>query len=145
MAKSRLQLIQLTHSAYDAMAFLIEAEGKQVLYSGDIRTHGVKGGLYKNLPQNVDYLILEGTNIGKSSSNSKTEEDIKNQFIELFNKYPDRINYIWSSGQNIDRLVQIYGACRKAGKIFVADVYVANVLCETHKLNAKIPSPGIAF
>ena len=27
------------HSAYDAMAFLIEAEGKRILYSGDIRLH----------------------------------------------------------------------------------------------------------
>lgn len=128
------------HSAYDAMAFLIEAEGKQILYSGDIRTHGVKGSLYRNLPQNVDYLILEGTNIGKPESISKTEKEIKDQFVDLFKKYPDRINYVWCSGQNIDRLVQIYSACLKTGKIFVADVYVANVLFEIHELNAKIPS-----
>jgi len=129
------------HSAYDAMAFLIEAEGKQVLYSGDIRTHGVKGILYENLPQNVDYLILEGTNIGNSEYRSKTEKEIKDQFVELFKKYPERINYVWCSGQNIDRLVQIYIACLKTGKTFVADLYVANVLHEIHQLNPKIPSP----
>lgn len=129
------------HSAYDAMAFLIEAEGKQILYSGDIRTHGVKGSLYKNLPQNVDYLILEGTNIGKSESKSKTEKQIKDQFVKLFIKYQDRINYVWSSGQNIDRLVQIYSASLKTEKTFVADLYVANVLHEIHQLNPKIPSP----
>ena len=129
------------HSAYDAMAFLIEADGKQILYSGDIRTHGVKGSLYKYLPQNVDYLILEGTNIGKPESKSQTESEIKDQFVELFKKYPDRINYVWSSGQNIDRLVQIYVASLKARRTFVADLYVANVLHEIHQLNANIPSP----
>ena len=129
------------HSAYDAMAFLIEAGGKQILYSGDIRTHGVKGSLYKNLPQNVDYLILEGTNIDKSENKSKTEKQIKDQLVKLFKKYTDRINYVWSSGQNIDRLVQIYSACLKTGKTFVADLYVANVLHEIHLLNSNIPSP----
>ena len=39
------------HSAYGACAFLIECDGKRILYSGDIRLHGVKGVLYKNLPR----------------------------------------------------------------------------------------------
>ncbi|MCX6237339.1 MAG: MBL fold metallo-hydrolase [Bacteroidia bacterium] len=137
----KITAFTVDHSAYDAMAFLIEAEGKKILYSGDIRTHGVKGRLYEDLPQNVDYLILEGTNIGKSESISKTEKEIKDQFIALFKKYPDRINYVWSSGQNIDRLVQIYSASLKTGRTFVADLYVANVLYEIHQLNANIPSP----
>lgn len=137
----KITAFTVDHSAYDAMAFLIEAEGKKILYSGDIRTHGVKGSLYKNLPQNVDYLILEGTNIGKPEGRSKTEKEIKDQFVKLFKKYPDRINYVWSSGQNIDRLVQIYSASLKTGRTFVADLYVANVLYEIHLLNANIPSP----
>jgi ribonuclease J len=129
------------HSAYDAMAFLIEAGGKQILYSGDIRTHGVKGRLYKELPQNVDYLILEGTNIGSSDQESETETDIKNQFVDLFRKNPECINYVWCSGQNIDRLVAIYKSCLTTRKIFVSDVYVANAMHEIHLLNPKIPSP----
>jgi len=136
----KITAFTVDHSAYDAMAFLIEAEGKQILYSGDIRTHGVKGSLYKNLPQNIDYLILEGTNIGQPESISKTEKEIKDQFVDLFKKYPDRINYVWCSGQNIDRLVAIYKACLETGKTFVADIYVANVLFEIHELNKKIPS-----
>ncbi len=137
----KVTVFTVDHSAYDAMAFLIEAEGKQILYSGDIRTHGVKGSLYKILPQNVDYLILEGTNVGKSEYRNKTEKEIKDQFIKLFKKHPNRINYVWSSGQNIDRLVQIYIASLKTGKTFVADLYVANVLHEIHQLNPNIPSP----
>jgi ribonuclease J len=136
----KITAFTVDHSAYDAMAFLIEADGKQILYSGDIRKHSVKGSLYKNLPQNVDYLILEGTNISNKGTKVQTETDIKNQFIDLFDKYPDRINYVWCSGQNIDRLVAIYKACRETGKTFVPDVYVANVLFEIHELNPNIPS-----
>jgi len=128
------------HSAYDAMAFLIEADGKRILYSGDIRMHGVKESLYKNLPQDVDYLILEGTNMGNPECRNETELAVCTRFADLFLKYPDRINYVWCAGQNIDRLVQIYKACLKMGKIFVPDVYVANVLREIHEINKNIPS-----
>lgn len=31
------------HSAYDAYMFLIEAEGKRILYTGDFRRHGFRG------------------------------------------------------------------------------------------------------
>ena len=127
------------HSAYDAMAFLIEAEGKRILYSGDIRLHGPKSKLYKYLPKEVDYMILEGTNINNEVDNIRTEKDIEKEFLSIFLSTSDAINYVWCSGQNIDRLVALYRACLKSKKIMVVDVYVANVLKEIHGLNNKIP------
>ena len=32
--------IRVNHSAFDSYMFLIEAEGKRVLHTGDFRTHG---------------------------------------------------------------------------------------------------------
>ena len=81
------------HSAYGACAFLIECDGKRILYSGDIRLHGVKGVLYKNLPKDVDYLLLEGTNILRTKSNP-TERDIEKQFVEAFNDAPDALHLV---------------------------------------------------
>lgn len=127
----------IDHSAYDACALLVEVEGKRILYSGDIRTHGMKGILYKNLPVGVDVLLLEGTNIEKDKL-SKSERNIEEDFLKLFSE--DKLNYVWCSGQNIDRLVCIYRACLKTGKIFVVDVYVANILEEIHAINSKIPA-----
>ena len=136
--------IQLTaftvdHSAYDACAFLVEAEGKKLLYSGDIRMHGRKGILYKKLPQDVDYLLLEGTNIEKDRK-SKTEEEITQEFIDLFKESDDKLNFVWCSGQHIDRLTNIFKAAKKTGKTVVLDVYVAASLYEINKLNPNIPS-----
>jgi ribonuclease J len=130
------------HSAYDAYAFLIEAGGKSVLYSGDIRMHGIKGNLYRNLPQNVDCMILEGTNIFRDQK-SATDSKSYLKFYELFERSNESLslNLVWVSGQNIDRLVQIYKACRLSRKIMVVDFYLATCLAVINKINPNIMSP----
>jgi len=35
------------HSAFDSMAFLLEADGRRLLYSGDLRLHGREQGMAK--------------------------------------------------------------------------------------------------
>jgi len=135
------------HSAFDAYSFLVEADGKSLFYSGDFRSHGRKAKAFywftHNAPQNVDYLLLEGTTISRDNKAFKTEPEIENELIELF-KQQGKINLIYTSGQNIDRLTSIYRACKRIGKIFVVDVYVAKVLKELSKY-AGIPYPSENF
>jgi len=56
------------HSGFDAYGFLIECDGKRIYYTGDFRAHGRKEGIFRqfvnNPPPNVDYLLMEGTNLG---------------------------------------------------------------------------------
>lgn len=131
------------HSAFDSYSFLIEASGKSVFYSGDFRGHGRKGNAYKwfthNAPKNVDCLIIEGTTIGRATNKFKTETEIEQELTEIFRK-SDCINYIYTSSQNIDRIVSLYKACLKSGKNFVIDVYTANVLNVLSEF-AKLPNP----
>ena len=127
------------HSAYGACAYLIECDGKRILYSGDIRLHGVKGVLYKNLPKDVDYLLLEGTNILRVKSNP-TERDIENQFVEAFNEAPDALHLVWCSAKNIDRICALFRACIRCSRMLVLDPYTANVLAAVTQLNPKIPT-----
>jgi ribonuclease J len=135
------------HSAFDAYSFLVEADGKSIFYSGDFRSHGRKANAFKwfthNAPQNVDYLLIEGTNIGKDSKPSKTESEIEFDFANAFKK-KDKINLIYTSGQNIDRLVSIYRACLRTNKMLVVDVYVAKILKEL-SIFAQIPYPSVEF
>jgi ribonuclease J len=135
------------HSAFDAYSFLVEANGKSIFYSGDFRNHGRKAKVFKwfthNAPQNVDYLLLEGTTIGREGKPFKTENDIEDELTELF-KQPGKTNLIYTSGQNIDRIVSIYKACLKTDKILVVDVYLATILKELSKF-AKIPFPSKDF
>ncbi len=129
----------IDHSAYGACALLIEAEGKSVLYSGDVRLHGVKGVLYKQLPRKVDYMLLEGTNIAREQHNA-TERTIEEQFIDAFDDAPYALHLVWSSSKNIDRICALFRACLRRGKTFVIDPYTANVLATVAKINPKIPS-----
>jgi len=135
------------HSAFDAYSFLVEANGKSLFYSGDFRSHGRKAKAFywftHNAPQNVDYLLLEGTTISREHKGFKTESEIEDELIEVF-KQQGKINLIYTSGQNIDRLTSIYRACKRTGKMFVVDVYVAKVLKELSKY-AGIPYPSENF
>ena len=131
------------HSAYGACAYLIECDGKRILYSGDIRLHGVKGVLYKNLPKDVDFLLLEGTNILRAKNNP-TEREIENRFVETFNEAPDALNLVWCSAKNIDRICALFRACIRCGKTLVVDPYTANVLAAVAELNPKIPTATTA-
>jgi ribonuclease J len=135
------------HSAFDAYSFLVEANGKRLFYSGDFRSHGRKAKAFywftHNAPQNVDYLLLEGTTISRDNKPFKTEPEIEFELTELF-KQQGQINLIYTSGQNIDRLTSIYKACKRTGKIFVVDVYVAKVLKELSDF-AGIPYPSKDF
>lgn len=131
------------HSAYGACAFLIECDGKRILYSGDIRLHGVKGVLYKNLPKDIDYLLLEGTNVLRVGNNP-TERDIENQFVEAFNEAPDALHLVWCSAKNIDRICALFRACIRCGKTLAIDPYTANVLSAVAQLNPKIPTATTA-
>jgi ribonuclease J len=137
----------MDHSAFDAYAFLIEADGKTLFYSGDFRGHGRKNRAFQwfihNAPQNVDYLLLEGTQIERHTKQDKTESDIESELVSLFSE-GDKINLIYASGQNIDRLVSIYRACKRTGKLFVIDVYTACVLKEISSY-ASIPYPSTSF
>jgi ribonuclease J len=130
------------HSAFDSYSFLVEAEGKRIFYSGDFRSHGRKSKVYKwflhNAPKNIDYLLIEGTTIGRQRGNPKTEEDITVELTKLFKK-SSSINYIYTASQNIDRLVSIYRACLNSQKTFVVDIYTANVL-EALSDFARLPS-----
>lgn len=135
------------HSAFDSYSFLVEAEGKSIFYSGDFRGHGRKSKAFKwfiqNAPQSVDYLLLEGTSIGRSGEHFKNETCIENELVSLFTMN-GKSNLIYTSGQNIDRIVSIYRSCVRTNKTLVVDVYVATILKELSEF-AQIPYPSDGF
>jgi ribonuclease J len=130
------------HSGFDAVAYLIEADGKRLFYSGDFRGHGRKSILFDRMidkPLNsIDYLLLEGSMIGRDSAAVGTEEDIENKLYEQF-KESDDMFFIACSSQNVDRLVSVFRACAKSNRAFVIDPYTAMVLDRLKKISSGIP------
>lgn len=132
----------MDHSAYDAYGFLIEADGQRLFYSGDFRGHGRKASLFEALvaspPANIDVLMLEGTNIrsGGEPKACPTESEIELEFAEAF-RQTEGLSLVWTVGQNIDRLVTIFRAAKRAGRQLVIDYYTARILEATG--NPKLP------
>ena len=130
------------HSAFDALAFLIKADGRNVFYSGDFRGHGRKSILFKqmikNPVKNVDCLLMEGTMIGRGKQTYSDEQAIEKRITEVLEEHSN-ITFISLSSQNIDRIVSAYRACLKTGCIFVIDAYTAFVLEKLAKVSKGIP------
>jgi len=130
------------HSGFDALAFLIEAEGKRLFYSGDFRGHGRKHIVFdkiiKDPPKNIDYLLLEGSHIEETDGDYDTEEAVELGLVELLNN-KEKLYFIATSSQNIDRIVSIYRACKKTDRIFVIDPYTALILEATKSVSFAIP------
>lgn len=117
------------HSAYDAYMFLIEAEGKRILHTGDFRRHGFRGkGLIPTLTQyvgQVDVLIIEGTVLSRSDQAHQTEHELQNEFRQLLRQY--KFVFAICSSTNIDRTASLCQAT-PAGKTVVCDRYQKEVL-----------------
>lgn len=132
----------MDHSAIDAYAFLIEAEGKRIFYSGDFRAHGRKAKLFENLVKqpipNIDLLFLEGTMLQRSNDLFPDEKSVEHRIFEVIRNQKN-ISFIISSSQNIDRIVSAFNACRKAGKIMVIDIYTAWVLEQVRLVTKNVP------
>ena len=130
------------HSGFDALAFLIEAEGKKIFYSGDFRGHGRKSVLFDNMlkrpPKDISYLLLEGSMLGREQGEYRGEQDVEEQLVKLFKKERG-LYFIACSTQNIDRIVSIYRACVRANRIFVIDPYTVLVLNKLKNISAHIP------
>lgn len=130
------------HSAFDALAFLIEAEGKRLFYSGDFRGHGRKSALFRRIvttpPAGIDCLIMEGSMLGRDKQAYKDEEAVQARFEGIL-KDNNQIKFLFASSQNIDRVVSAYKACLKIGHIFVIDIYTAYILDRLRKVSKNIP------
>ena len=132
------------HSATDAYAFLIEAEGKKVLYSGDFRANGRKAKLFDKMIENdnlknLDVLMMEGTMMQRSNKDFPNEQSVEDKIYETINE-TSNISFMIGSSQNIDSLVSAYRACKKANKIFVVDIYTAWILEKMKLISESIPN-----
>lgn len=132
------------HSATDAYAFLIEAHGKRVLYSGDFRANGRKSKLFENMLvdsslKGVDVLLMEGTMLQRDNGSFADEWSVEEKIDETLQKNR-QISFVISSSQNIDSIVSAYRASKKAGKIFVIDIYTAWILEKVKTVSSSVPN-----
>lgn len=123
----------VSHSAFDAYMFLIEAEGKRILHTGDFRGHGyLSKGLWQILPGaigQVDILITEGTMLSRMDERVQHERVIQKKARKRLLKGEKKNHYlVLTSSTDIDRMASFHAACRKTGSKFMVDGYQKDVL-----------------
>lgn len=140
----RITPFAVDHSIYGSVAFLIESDARTLLYTGDLRSHGRKPGMIRDLLDNlkhrrIDALLVEGTHFGSDKDQGLTEFDLEDRVVELVRTAPALVLATFSA-LDVDRIVTLYKAARRANRIFVVDVYTAFVL---HLIGreVKVPQP----
>ncbi len=131
--------ILVNHSAFDSYMFLIEAEGKRILHTGDFRTHGPINNNISEILNNigqVDVLICEHTTLSRLDETFMSELVLQNEAVKLIknNKYV----FIMCASTNIDRIASFYHANKEAGnKLFICDDYQKDILDYVTKTSKK--------
>jgi len=122
----------VSHSACDSYMFVVEANGKSVLHTGDFREHGYLGkGLIPTIEKyitkrGIDVLITEGTMLSRLQEKVKHENDLKIKATALLKKY--KYSFVLCSSTDIDRLATFHAASKKCGKSLLCDNYQKEVL-----------------
>ena len=134
------------HSGFDSYSLLVEAAGRRLFYSGDFRGHGRKASLFRRLldqpPLPINVLLCEGTHIRREQATDempRSEADVELSLAKTMREATGAACVV-SSAQNIDRLVTVYRACKRAGRTLVTDLYTATV---AHAIGRPtLPQPG---
>lgn len=123
----------VSHSAYESFMFLIEAEGKRILHTGDFRDHGHLGkGLMKILKcmlrkGTIDVLIIEGTMLSRLSERVKKECMLQKDVYKIMSKYKNV--FVLCSSTDMERLATFHAANKQIdNRPFVCDNYQADIL-----------------
>ena len=123
---------RVDHSSYNSCMYLIEADNKRILHTGDFRFHGrKKEETINNLKKigKVNLLITEGTSLSRNVLDYDTEEQLELEISKYMKDYSQV--FIMHSSTNIDRTVSFIKASLKSGKNFILDLF-------TYSLNKVI-------
>jgi ribonuclease J len=117
------------HSVPGASAFLIEMNNKRIAYTGDLRVHGTTDHTTDFLStvsqQSVDYLLTEGTNMGRA--NLYDETTVGNDVTTLLQNH-NRCTFVSSAMYDLYRLNTLYKAAKAHQKTLVIPVKQAFII-----------------
>ncbi|MCL2484549.1 MAG: MBL fold metallo-hydrolase [Endomicrobia bacterium] len=122
--------LMVDHSAFDAYALLIEAEGKRILHTGDFRMHGARGKkmplVFAKYAGNLDVLITEGTMLGRPGEKVMTEHEMGKIAEKLMRENKNTL--VLCSSTNIDSIAAFYNAAIANRKPFIVYDFQDDIL-----------------
>ncbi|MEW6078311.1 MAG: MBL fold metallo-hydrolase [Thermodesulfobacteriota bacterium] len=132
------------HSAPGAIAVEVEADGKKVFFTGDLRAHGYKHRLFAHLivhpPKDVDAMLMEGSSLGRKPGEYPYPDEpaVRDAIIDEI-KDSNRLVLLFCAAQNVDRIVTACRAAQATGRSLVIDYYTAYILFLLKEESKNIP------
>jgi len=137
-----VKLIEVDHSVPGAASFVVEADGKRILYTGDIRFHGnmnMTVEQYAGKVGPIDVMLCEGTRV--ESEKKWTEKDIGDSIADKISK-TEGIVFVDFAWKDTTRYETILEAARKNNRTFVINSRLAYLL---NKLGQQLPDDVRVF
>ena len=125
----RIRPLVIDHSAADSYMFVIEAEGKRALYTGDFRMHGLRHHVLDKLVSTyigeVDVLITEGTSLSRDADDCISEATVLDDISSYIQD--GKYVFVMCSSTNIDRIMGIWQNM-PTDKVLICDAYQKRIL-----------------
>lgn len=136
--------IHVDHSVPGSYGFLIHCSDATIVYTGDIRMHGLRADMSREFIEKAAYekpdaLITEGTRIGQNID--KTEFDVRKD-CEKFISNSTGLTVADFNFKDVDRLKTFFGIAKDSGKKLVIQTKDAIMLKHLSK-DPKLKLPTI--
>jgi len=132
-----IEMAPVDHSLPGACGFIVYSDEGNLVYSGDLRFHGLHGEKsYKFIERakesEPETFLCEGTRIDKKSK--KSEEDVKKEIETLISKSKGMV-FLEHPKKDIDRVKTIYDTAKSNERDFVVDLKLAYLIEKLGKLS----------
>ncbi len=110
-----VKMIDVFHSIPEAKGLVIRVDGYTLVHTGDFKGDGSdKSAFFEKVPENVDILMIDSTNIEKSTP-SKTEKEIIGNIESIIKNATGRV-IATAFSSNVVRISNIIKASLKNGR-----------------------------
>jgi ribonuclease J len=136
------------HSIPWAYGFLIRTSGGTIVYTGDFRRHGPRARdtddfLVAARAETPASLVIEGTRAGMDPRKNFTEEEVRTKVDHLL-EATSSLALVCTYPRDVDRLITLYEAARKAERELVVSLKTAYLLSTIAEFSPSpsLPIPG---
>ncbi|UCE45014.1 MAG: MBL fold metallo-hydrolase [Methanobacteriota archaeon] len=145
------EALPVDHSIKGACAFIIDTPNGCVIYTGDLRMHGLRHGTTREFVSRARaskpyVMIVEGTRVSKEDEEPKhpsvTEEEVKETADSIMADVGGGLAIADFGPRNIERLEIFLDAARESHRKLAITAKDAYLLHAMHMIDTSIPVPG---
>lgn len=139
-----IEPIHVEHSVPGAYGFIIRTSKGNVVYTGDLRIHGLQACMTEEFIKKCQkakpkVLLIEGTRIDKDPEHDYTEKEVEEKAAEIIKQSKGTV-FASFAMTNIGRFRSFYQAAKNNKRILVVDTRLAYVL---DNLQDKLNLPDV--